>query len=228
MPAPHLLLLLLLLAGAPASPPPQAAPAVPGAPHVLSLRSTELLKLDCGNQLGRREVTLFGNGTVRLREGPRDRGDLALAELGPDALGAYLRRLEGEDLSEVGTLERGIEGDWIERCDLALALPGRPFRSFRYGRYDTLPLALSRVLSVVEEIAAEVVEPGAAERLPEGYEPQPGDVLRRLDGQLFEVIAETSDHKGIELWGVDQPFTLYVLRAKLRDEFVALVSRRRR
>lgn len=212
-------LALLLLAGSPAAP----RPATP-----LSERSTELVRLDCGNQLGRREVTLFANGTVRRREGARGRELMALAELGPDELAAFLRRMAEEDLSEVGTLDRGVEGDWVERCDLGLALPGRPFRSFRYGRYDTLPLPLSRLLRVIEDVAAKVVEPGAAERLPEGYEPRSGDVLRRLDGQLYEVIAETSDHKGIELWGVDQPFTLYVPRDKLRDEFVALVSRRRR
>jgi hypothetical protein len=209
---------LLLLAAA--TPPPAAPP--------LSARSTELIKLDCGNQLGRREVTLFANGTVRLREGPPGHDELALAELGPDELNAFLRRLEEEDLSEVGTLERGIEGDWIERCNLAVALPGRPFRSFRYGRYDTLPLPLSRLLRVIDDIGAKVIEPKSAERLPENYEPQPGDVLRRLDGQLFEVVAETTDHKGIELWGVDQPFTLYVPRDKLRDQFVALISRRHR
>jgi hypothetical protein len=211
--------LALLLLGTPAA--PQPAPP-------LSDRSTELVRLDCGNQLGRREVTLFANGTVRRREGERGRELMALAELGPDELAAFLRRMEEEDLSEVGTLDRGVEGDWVERCDLALALPGRAFRSFRYGRYDTLPLPLARLLRVIEDVAAKVVEPGAAERLPEGYEPRAGDVLRRLDGQLFEVVAETSDHKGIELWGVDQPFTLYIPRDKLRSEFVALVSRRRR
>jgi hypothetical protein len=213
------MILFLLLLQLIATPPP-AAP--------LSARSTELMKLDCGNQLGRREVTLFANGTVRLREGPPGHEELALAELGPDELGAFLRRLQEEDLSEVGTLERGMEGDWVERCNLALALPDRPFRSFRYGRYDTLPLALSRLLRVIDDIGAKVIEPKSAERLPERYEPQPGDVLKRLDGQRFEVIGETSDHKGIELWGVDQPFTVYVARDKLRDEFVALISRRRR
>lgn len=204
-----------------------AAPGQPSTSPPLSERSTEIFRLDCGNTLGRREVTLFANGTVRLREGDRGRETLGLAELGPDELGAFLRRLQEEDLSEVGTLERGVDGDWVERCDLALSLPGRSFRSFRYGRYDALPLPLSRLLRVIEEIGAKVTEPLAAERLPEGYQPRSGDVLRRLDGQLFEVVAETSDKKGIELWGVDQPFTLYVPRDKLRDVFVAVVSRRR-
>jgi hypothetical protein len=220
MPAPGPLALLFLAAAVAGPPTPPASPP-------LSERSTEIFRLDCGNSLGRREVTLFANGTVRLREGDRGRETLALAELGPDELGAFLRRLAEEDLSEVGTLERGVEGDWVERCDLALALPGRPFRSFRYGRYDALPLPLARLLRVIEEVGAKVAEPQAAERLPESYEPRSGDVLRRLDGQLFEVVAETADKKGIELWGVDQPFTLYVPRDKLRAEFVALVSRRR-
>jgi hypothetical protein len=66
-----------------------------------------------------------------------------------------------------------------------------------------------------------------AEHLPEGYEPHPGDVLKRVDGQLFEVFEFTVDHKGLEMRGVNQPLVLYVLIEQLRQEFVALVSRRR-
>jgi hypothetical protein len=53
-------------------------------------------------------------------------------------------------------------------------------------------------------------------------------VLKRTDAQLFEVISFTADNKGVELWGVDQPLTLYVLRAEMAREFVALVRRVRR
>jgi hypothetical protein len=206
-----------------------AAPAALAKPATqLSDRSTEIVRLDCGSDVGRREVTLFGNGTVRLREGPRGKETLGLAELGKSELDAFLRRLADEDLSEVDQLDRGMTGDWVERCDLELALPGRGARSFRFGRYDTLPLNLSRVLRVVDDLGAKVVELRAAEHLPEGYEPRGGDVLRRIDGQLFEVIADTTDHKALELWGVDQPLTVYVPRDQLRNEFVALVSRQKR
>src|SRR5262249_19855434 len=34
-----------------------------------SERSIEVLRLDCASKIGRREVTLFGNGTIRLRDG---------------------------------------------------------------------------------------------------------------------------------------------------------------
>jgi hypothetical protein len=82
------------------------------------------------------------------------------------------------------------------------------------------------VLRVVEDLAAKVVTLQGAKELPAGYEPQPGDVLERTDGQRFEVYAFTADHGGLELWGVDQPLTLYVPLSEVRREFVFLISRR--
>lgn len=190
-------------------------------------RSTEIFRLDCGSTLGHREVTLFKNGTVRLREGERGKERMGLAELGPDEVAGALRRLAEEDLSQVEERARGPEGDWVEGCALSLALPDKPPRTFRYGRYDALALPLSRVLRVVDDLAAKVVVMEGAEHLPEGYEPHPGDVLKRVDGQLFEVFEFTVDHKGLEMRGVNQPLVLYVLIEQLRQEFVALVSRRR-
>lgn len=191
-------------------------------------RTTEIVRLDCGSALGHREVTLFGNGTVRLKDGERGKERMGLAELGPDEMDGALRRLAAEDLSETDEQARGPEGDWIERCELKLALPGKPARSFRYGRYDSLSLPLSRVLRVVSDLAAKVQVMEGAEHLPEGYEPRVGDVLKRVDGQLFEVFEFTTDKKGVECHGVDEPVTLYVLREELRKEFTALVSRRSR
>jgi hypothetical protein len=200
-------------------------PAAAGAPDP---RSVEVFDLDCGSPLGRREITLFANGTVRRREGEPGKEEMGLAELSPDELEGAKRRLAEENLGEIDTLPRGVEGDWVERCALRLALAGRPARTFRFGRYDILPLPLSRVLRVVEDVAAKVADVKGREHLPEGYDPQPGDRLKRTDGQLFEVVAFTADNKGVELWGVDQPLALYVLRAEMAREFVALVARARR
>jgi hypothetical protein len=191
-------------------------------------RSFEVFDLDCASPLGRRQVTLFANGTVRLREGESGKEAMGLAELDPDALHGALARLAAENLGEIDQLPRGVDGEWVERCELRLALAGRPDRSFRFGRYDALPLPLSRVLRVVEDCAGKVGGVQKREQLPEGYDPHPGDVLKRNDGQLFEVIAFTADNKGVELLGVDQPLTLYVLRVEMGREFESLVRRARR
>ncbi len=217
---PRLAAMLLLAVGGVV--PPPAAPRV----HTDD-RSTEVFRLDCGNTLGHREVTLFRNGTVRLRDGARGKEQMGLAELGPDERDGVLRRLAGEDLSEVEEKTEGPVGDWVERCVLVLALPDRPARTFHYGRYDTLSLPLSRLLRVVSDTAAKVRVMEGAEHLPEGYDPRPGDVLKRVDGQIFEVFGFTADKKGVELEGEDEPVTLYVLREQMRMEFVALISRPR-
>ncbi len=197
----------------------------PAAPP--SDRVTEVLRFDCANQLGRREVTLFGNGTIRLRDGPLGKEWMGLAELAPDELQGTLRRLAAEDLSDASHAPQGVVGDWIEKCDLVLELPGRKRQKFFFGHYDTLPLALHNVQLVAEELAARVAVLRDAVQLPERYEPRLGDVLKRTDGTRFRVVEFTSDRKGVELDGLDQPLHLLVLKEQMRMEFVALVSRER-
>jgi hypothetical protein len=194
---------------------------------VPSNRSIEVLRLDCASRLGRREVTLFGNGTIRLRDGPIGKEWMGLAELGPDELQGTLRRLGEEDLSDASHLPQGVVGEWVEKCDLALALPGGKRQKFFYGRYDTLPLALYRVQRVAEELADKVALLRDVEVLPEHYEPRLGDVLKRTDGMRYRVVNFTSDRKGIELDGLDQPLHLIVLKEQMRMEFVGIVSRER-
>jgi hypothetical protein len=191
------------------------------------IRSTEILRLDCANTLGRREVTLFANGTIRLREGKPGEELMGLSELGTAEYQGFIERLKAENLSEVGRLPTGIEGDWIERCMLALSLPDQAPRILHFGRYDTLPLPLSRILLVSQDMAAKVTILEGVERLPDDYEPRLHDVLRRVDGNLYRVAAFTLDGKGVELHGVRQPLAIYVQRDQLRMEFNALVSRRR-
>jgi hypothetical protein len=189
-------------------------------------RSIVLLRRDCRSDIGRHEVTLFANGTVRLREGLPQDPKMTLAELNPEELRAFRARLDGEDLSEVE--ERapgGVDGAWVESCVLEL-LRAEQTRRFRYGRYESLPLNLSRVLTVADDIAAKVDPRAGAQHLPAGYVPRTGDVLRRVDGELFEVMGQTADKQGVELAGVQVPLTLYVPKSELSKEFVALESRR--
>jgi hypothetical protein len=190
-----------------------------------SNRSLEVLRLDCANHLGRREVTLFGNGTIRLRDGPIGKEWMGLAELNPDELQGTLRRLEQEDLADATDLPAGVAGDWVEKCDLVLELPGRKRQKVFFGRYDPQPLSLAHVLRVAEELSAKVQVLRDAEQLPERYEPRLGDILKRADGNRYRVINFTSDKRGVELDGIDQPFYLIVLKEQMRLEFVALVSR---
>ncbi|HEY7216268.1 MAG TPA: hypothetical protein VIC28_16720, partial [Thermoanaerobaculia bacterium] len=87
-------------------------------------RSVELVRYDCTTDLTRREMTLFANGTIRVREGQIGNEWMGLVELGPDELQAFVNRFLGEDLSESPNPEKGVEGAWIERCELRLHLPG--------------------------------------------------------------------------------------------------------
>lgn len=198
------------------------------------LRSTVVLRYECTSELDRREVTLFANGTVRLWKGPPGEEEMHLGELDPVALEGFRTRLEAEDLSGLRSDYRDVEGDWIERCVLefpqrraqASAPGGAPWR-FRFSRYGTLPLTLSRVVRVVEDVGA-VAEGEPGPGLPSEYEPARGDVLERADGARFRVVTLTGEGKGVELRGVDSPLTVYIPLEELPGVFVELVSRKDR
>ncbi len=189
-------------------------------------RSTVLLRLDCGSRLGRREVTLYANGTVRLRQGAPERPEMELAELDGEELAGYLARIREIDLGGPQPHHRGVRGPWVERCDLEIAAPGQPRRSFSFQRFDSLSLGLARMVQIADDLAAEI-EP-ARQTLPSDYRPHPGDILRRADGARYRVIRTTRDGLGVELRGLDQPLTLFVALEDLAGEFVEVVARRPR
>lgn len=191
-------------------------------------RSIALVRLECESDLGRREVTLFQNGTVRVREGAAGQEQLMLGEYGPDEVAAFRRRLDEIDFSETDAAESAPDGAWVERCrlelrDERLAEP----RSFAFGRYGSHSLALSTAVRVVEDIAIRAGVESARPGLPADYKPEPGDRLERTDGQIFEIVGFTADGKGVELTGILQPLTLYLPISDLRQSFVRLERRRR-
>lgn len=189
-------------------------------------RSTEVLRYECRTDVARRETTLFANGTIRLRKGQIGNDKMGLAELAPDKLQGFINRLAGEDLSESKSPDKGPEGAWIEHCELRLQLPGKDLQTFQFGQYDPLPLNLSHVVRIAQELEKKVLIVTEADDLPAGYEPRRGDVLRHAgDGNRFRIIDFTSDEKGIELEGIDQPIELYIPKDQIRKKFTALLSR---
>ena len=134
-------------------------------------------RLDCWSTLQRRELTLFANGTLRLRAGEPGREGMSLAELGPVELEEALARLGEVDLDETDAASTGPEGDWVDRCTLELALPDREPEVRQFKRFDSISLALARALDVLEGLAVGIEEPrppapgGGPPRLPVDYRP---------------------------------------------------------
>lgn len=192
-----------------------------------SLRTWEVVRRDCRTSLTRQEVTLFGSGTIRLRLRTDEKDEMRLAELNPEQVQAYIRRLEGEDLSEVTEGREEVLGSFVERCAIYLELPDREEQRFFYGRFDSLQLGLSRLNKIVDDMYQEAVDLAPEGGLPRNYFPTSGDVLARTDGHRFEVVALTSDRKGVELSGLDDPLTIFVALDSLRQQFVKLVERRK-
>jgi hypothetical protein len=194
----------------------------------LSERSVIRFRLDCENDLGRKEVTLFGNGTVRLRERrPDEEEELYLGELDARVLEGYLVRIEEEDLSETDRHPLSVEGPWVEKCTLDLlprGLDPDATERFRVSRYQSLSLALSRVMALADELSEHVLSV-AGPGLPLDYVPARGDRLARPDGVVFEVVRRTGDGTGLEMRGVDVPLTVYIPIGQVREVYATLVER---
>ena len=118
----------------------------------LSPKSTELVDHRCVGELAEDDLTLFANGTVRLRERVGERENMLLAELERSEVDGFVARLLDVDLSEAESLRSGITGEWISQCGLTLSLPDRPAEFFRYGRFDVLPYSLETVRAVLTEL----------------------------------------------------------------------------
>jgi hypothetical protein len=203
--------------------PPAPARPAPGS------RSHEVFRVDCASGVARRDVTLFANGTLRLREAPGE--SLVLLELGPVALDGLLQRLAQVPLDEIASAApRGAEGALSDHCRLLLDLPDweRP-RRFELSRLESQPLGLGNLMAIADELTARLRESVAVAReaseLPVGYRPRSGDRLERRDGQVWEVVMLTVDGRGVELRGRDQPLVIYMAIDALRAEFKRLVPR---
>jgi hypothetical protein len=196
-------------------------------PHELSERSLERLRYDCANDIDRRDLTLFANGTLRLRQGPPGIERMWLRELGRESLRAYLNRLAEPLRHETPPSDFTASGEWVERCVLELHLEGRAPERYEFDRFDTLSLDLQRTLAIARELVESVDTgaPGEGEAfLPLDYEPRVGDVLRRPDGVRFRVNGFTSDGNGVELVGIEHPVTIYLAKIELSSHFAAIES----
>ena len=193
-----------------------------------NIRSGEIIRRNCKNANGHAEVTLFENGTLRLRQSLKEEERFELAELGPDELQGFVNRIHDEDLSEVdpGGYPQ-MTGDLIEVCEIYLGLDREEITTYRFGRFDSLPLNLSRLNGIVDDMLQYIEDHAPTVGLPLDYKPESGDVLVRADGVEFEIVGLTGDKMGVELIGVDQPLTIFVSLGSIREIFVSLEKRRR-
>jgi hypothetical protein len=185
-----------------------------------------LVERTCSSTLGKSVSTLYGNGTVRRKETRNGATTLWLGELGGQELQGFRDRLAAAGSGEAGTYrDRGVGGDWIGRCRIALLRSNGETTEIDYGQMDVRSLALGALLQVIGDLEARATQQLNVEELPADYRPRPGDILRRRDGALFEVVRFTVDKRGVELSGTTMPLTVYVDETELRRQFAALVRR---
>ncbi|MCH7666719.1 MAG: hypothetical protein IH936_12410 [Acidobacteria bacterium] len=191
-------------------------------------RSHELVRLGCSSGTLSRELTLFANGTIRIRDrGGPDPG-IRLAELNENELEGFRARLEEIDLSETSSRTRGPSGEMLEQCLLRLELTSGQIDEYRFPRIAVLSLALGRVLAVLDDLTSLAEQRyRLSSGLPISYQPRAGDVLVKSDGSRYRIVRVTAEGAGVEIIALESPLVLYLPKDGVRGEFVAIESRRR-
>ena len=197
-----------------------------GGPLAADARSTELMRYECKNELGRRDVTLFANGTVRLRQGLWEEQELYLDELLHEELASYLTRLrevvDSADERTTDLVANVPAGSWVDACEIRLALPGRSPATWEFSAYEVPPLVVAGLVHIAEDLAEFTRPLVDSDRLPADYEPRPGDVLRSIEGERFRVVNLTLDRRGVELEGLEVPLRIFVPLDQLGEAFASL------
>lgn len=188
-------------------------------------RTLEVIRLDCTTGIVRSDMTLFGSGTLRLREGDVGAEEMLLSELGPDILEGYVRRLQQESLGNNLVPPKQVEGLWTEQCTLTVDVPDGPVGTTAFGGMDSMSLPLSRMVSIARELLALARVETHVAGIPLGYVPERGDVLLHRNGSHYRVHGFTSDGLGLELQGIEQPLAIYVAIETLHDQFLAVEGR---
>lgn len=188
-------------------------------------RSQEIVRFRCLSGEALSDLTLFGNGTLRLREGPPGEPEMTLSELDPDSYAAYVRRLQAEKLGNDIEAPESVEGLFTEQCVLELDVPDGPSGAASFGQLDSLSLELGRVVAVARELVVVARANTKVDGLSSDYVPHGGDVLLHRDGGRYLVRSLTTDERGVELIGLDQPLTIYVALEALPDLFLGVEAK---
>ncbi|MEM6795233.1 MAG: hypothetical protein AAF725_14735 [Acidobacteriota bacterium] len=216
----------------------------------LDLRSVERFHWQCRSDLGRRGLTLFGNGTVRLKTGTLTDPEMYLDELTPELTVEYLNRIAGVSrtrrfraevesaalaIAPLSQQARGegyrgpersfgvLEGRWLEACLLRLRLPDTDPVELWLPRLEVPSLELSQLVAIADELADFTRPVRQVRGLGVDYVPIPGDLLRRGDGQLLRVVGITIDGGGVELESLSEPTRIYYLLKDLPRLFTEKV-----
>lgn len=202
-------------------------------PKVADPRSWEFFRHSCGSSLGERELTLFLDGTIRLRVRDREGQEVRLGELEQEPLArAYgtLRAIQlgiGREGKEWAQPSRGrsLTGEFLQECNVELRLPDLDEKSFLFNPMEITPLWLGQLRQLAEDLSGRT-EALVHSGLPRDYQPRHGDVLRRRDGVLFRFVGITSDKKAWMVEQIGQPITTYYSVEDLDELFVAVVESR--
>ena len=193
-------------------------------------RSIVIFEQQCASDRGSQVVTLFANGTVRLKiiEGkePESVVSLYLLELSPEETEALRGQLR-DSLPTDGYLPERDGGDvsglGVEHCRMTIDTERRRPIQLIYGPLEVPSLRVERWQVFAADLVRRALPKEEPETLDEAYKPRIGDILLDTTGQRYRV-RWISIEGLVELDGIDQPIHMRVALAALGETFVRQVA----
>lgn len=202
------------------------------APKVADPQNWVLFRHSCESHLGEREVTLFLDGTIRLRLEDPEGEETNSGSLKPENVARTYSTLKSIQTA-IGDQDQknwsrftqpgGITGELLRRCEIYLNLPDLAPEIFHFTTMEGGPLWLEQLRLLSEELGDRTVKQ-IYRGLPAAYRPKFGDLLRRRDGAVFRFVGMTSDKKAWMVEQVGQPTTTYYSAEEISQVFIGLVD----
>ncbi len=165
-------------------------------------------------------LTVFRNGTLVWKTSRKDKDEVKRDRLGEAELAFYCEFFARQDLWTIAPDRRtGLTGDLASSSAVTLARPNGDRRTIRFDEFSTDTAESSSLRSALEGLKGLFLSPLAPVTRFHPDLLQPGTLLRRFDGAVFQVRRLEKQSGFVELVGVTEPYSQFLKIEELRFQF---------
>ncbi len=165
-------------------------------------------------------LTLFRNGTLVWKTSRQGKDEVKRDHLGPAELTFYCDFFARPDLWTIPPDRRtGLTGDLASSSAVTLVRANGDRRTIRFDDFSTDTAESSSLRSALEGLRGLFLSPLAPVTRFHPDLLQPGTLLRRFDGAVFQVRRLERESGFVELVGVTEPYSQFLKIEELRFQF---------
>lgn len=165
-------------------------------------------------------LTLFRNGTLVWKTSRKGKDEVKRDRLGVAELAFYCEFFARSDLWTIAPDRRtGLTGDLASSSAVTLARPNGDRRTIRFDEFSTDTAESSSLRSALEGLKGLFLSPLAPVTRFHPDLLQPGTLLKRFDGAVFQVRRLEKESGFVEIVGVTEPYSQFLKIEELRFQF---------